>query len=265
MPNPLISVVIIEYFSLEELDLCIDGIEKSLSGINFEIIISSNSCYDNNKITYVRSKFPSVVFSFNERNGGFAYGMNKGLSLARGRYIAIANPDTIVRKGFRGMIRFMEDHQDIGAVGPQIISSEGIIQDSCRKYVSLQNFIARQIRRKFLDIPVREADIDHKLIQTVDWISGGFMVVSRSAYKATGGLDENYFLYAEDIDWCTRIRKAGFEIVYYPPMEVLFSGSRTARKLNKYTWIFLKSHFRYWMKFGFFSGYPKRLEKVFDK
>lgn len=265
MPDPIVSVIIIEYFSLEEIESSIKSIQSGLSGTDHEIIVSSNSCYDNNIRESARKRFPGIVFSFNELNGGFAYGMNRGLEKARGRFLAIANPDTRVLTGFIDLISFLEEHPEIGAAGPQMTDSEGTIQDSCRKYLTLPGFLTRQLRRMFRDMPVWEKGIDPKLIQTVDWVAGAFIVVSRKSYEATGGLDENYFLYAEDIDWCTRIRSAGFEIVYFPFMKVRFAGSRAARKFNKFTLIFIKSHFRYWQKFGFFSGYPERRKAVFDK
>jgi GT2 family glycosyltransferase len=265
MADPLISIIIIEYFSLDELESSVDGIHSGLGDIKHEIIVSSNSCYDIHTMNSVRNRFPDVIFSFNDENGGFAYGMNRGLEKARGRFLVIANSDTRILDGFSGMISFLEKHPEIGAAGPKMLDSEGIVQDSCRKYVSLPRFFNRQLKRMFRDIPVWESGIDPTLIQTVDWLSGAFIVVTRQSYEATGGLDENYFLYAEDIDWCTRIRSAGFEVVYYPAMVVRFTGSRAARKFNKYTLIFFKSHLRYWQKFGFFRGYPERRKAVFEK
>jgi N-acetylglucosaminyl-diphospho-decaprenol L-rhamnosyltransferase len=265
MPDPLVSIIIIEFFSLDELESSINGIHTSLGGVNYEIIVSSNSCYDSGTMESARSRFPEVIFSFNDRNGGFAYGMNRGLEKARGRFLVIANSDTRILEGFDGMISFLENHPEIGAAGPQMVDSGGTVQDSCRKYVSMPRFFNRQLKRMFRDIAVWESGIDHTLIQTVDWLSGAFIVVTRRSYEATLGLDENYFLYAEDVDWCTRIRAKGFEIAYYPPMKVRFTGSRTARQFNKFTLIFIKSHCRYWLKFGFFSGYPVRREIIFDK
>ncbi len=79
-------------------------------------------------------------------------------------------------------------------------------------------------------------------IQTVDWIIGAFIMVSRKAYEATGGLDDNFFMYTEDLDWCTRIRQQGFEIVYYPFTRITYKGTRRARNSFKYARIFIESH-----------------------
>lgn len=264
MKDGLISIVVIEYYSADEIVRCIQGIQSSLLNKPYEIIISSNSCYDNESKGALRARFPGTQICFNDYNGGFAYGMNRGLEKANGEFLVITNPDVMVLSGFKEMIDFLANNQDVGAIGPQMQDSSGMIQDSYRDYVSVQGLLLRHFKRIFSIDRISESHIDHNVIQTVDWLSGAFILTTRAAYNATGGMDERYFLYAEDLDWCTRIRKKGFEIVYFPPMKAVYSGTRIARKLNNYTWIFIKSHFRYWSKFGFFSGYPKRNKKIFN-
>lgn len=90
------------------------------------------------------------------------------------------------------------------------------------------------------------------------------MMVSREAYTKTGGLDDSFFMYAEDLDWCTRIRQAGFEVVYYADSEIIYKGTRRARSDINYAKIFLRSHLLYWKKFGFVYGYPKRRHVFFE-
>jgi len=244
---------------------CVESLLSQLSGEAYEIIISSNSCYDEKTRENLLLNFSAVRWIFNEKNGGFAYGMNQGLKQAKGKFLVISNPDVVVIDGLMSMISFMEANSGIGAIGPMFIDFEGNIQDSCRRYPSLQRLLARLFRRfvKNKEI-VYEKNLDYSKIQTVDWLAGAFIMVSRPAYEKTGGFDERYFLYAEDVDWCTRIRMKGFEIVYYPKARVLFKGSRNARKNIKYALIFIKSHIRYWLKFGFFGGYPSRKKFIFN-
>jgi N-acetylglucosaminyl-diphospho-decaprenol L-rhamnosyltransferase len=265
MTGPDVSIIIIEYFSLDEVCLCISAIRENLEDVDHEIIVSSNSCYDRHKQEMIIRNYPNIIWVFNKTNGGFAEGMNQGLSRATGRYLAIANPDTLVIAGFSQMLKFMDTHPDIGAIGPQMIDTEGNIQDNCRPYVSIQNYVIRQLKRIiFRYDAILEKEFDYNRIQTVDWLIGAFMMVSRSAYELTNGLDKDYFMYGEDLDWCTRIRQKGFEIVYFPIMKIVYSGSRSARKINKHSWIFVKSHFKYWLKFGFFFGYPRKKEIKYD-
>ena len=257
--KPDVSFVVIEFHSIDDIARCIHSIRSAVSGLSYEIIVSSNSCYGPERQREIAESFPDARWVFNERNGGFAYGMNRGLQHAAGRYLVIINPDVKINRGLADMVRFMDSNSDIGAAAPRIVSEEGDVQDSCRPYVSVAGFIGRLIRRTVRNTSaVLSHSFDYSLIQTVDWVIGAFIMVRRDAYGRTGGLDEHYFMYAEDLDWCTRIRAAGYEVVYNPSMEITYKGSRAARRSKKYARIFLKSHMHYWRKFGFFFGYPRR-------
>jgi N-acetylglucosaminyl-diphospho-decaprenol L-rhamnosyltransferase len=263
--NPKISFVIIEYNSIAEVKNCIESIRENSKGIPIQIIVSSNSCYSLSTQTQLANDYSSAEWVFNKRNGGFAYGMNRGLSKGQGEYFAVVNPDAILLNGIQKMIEFLDQNPEVGVAGPQLIDSKGVIQDSCRFYVTLPRFIIRNMKRLILDLPVvHEKGLNYSLIQTVDWIIGAFMMVRRDAYIATKGMDENYLFYAEDMDWCQRIRKAGFEVVYFPLVRANYRGTRAARKLNRKSIVFLKSHFRFWKRNGFLHIMPPRSTKVFD-
>ncbi len=252
-----LSIVVVEYHSVDEIQRCIKGITASLSDV--EIIISSNSQYDGQTQKKLVADFPQCRWVFNEKNGGFAYAMNRGLEVATGDVLAISNPDCIIKTGIDKMMTFLLEHPDVGAIAPQIVDEEGNIQDSVREYVTVPRFISRQIKRiLFRKELILDPNIDYNRLQTVDWAIGAFIMVSRAAYNETKGLCEDYFMYAEDLDWCTRIREAGFEVVYYPDAKIIYKGSRSARKSSFYMKIFLKSHFIYWRRFGALWGYPIR-------
>ena len=145
------------------------------------------------------------------------------------------------------MAEFLTTHPEVGAIGPKIVDDENNIQDSCRSYVTLPSYIMRQVKRiLFKKDSVLDSKFDYNSVQTVDWIIGAFIMVTREVYEKTGGLCDDYFMYAEDLDWCTRIRKAGYEVVYYPKAQIVYKGTRSARHSWKYMKIFLKSHFLYW-------------------
>ena len=265
MDKKIVSIIILEYFSLQDVKRCISSIRSSIETLPHEIIVSSNSCYSIDKQNKIINTFKDVKWLFNEKNGGFAYGMNKGLAEASGRYLLIINSDVIIQNGFRGMIEFMEANPGIGAIGPQMIDDFGLIQDTCRPYVTLPGFVSRQIRRLITrEISVMTKNFNYSMIQTVDWLAGACIMIPYSVFSLTGGFSTDYFMYAEDMDLCTRIRQYGYEVVYYPKMQVIYKGSRQARKLNKFTRMFITSHLKYWMKFGFFSGYPKREDHEYE-
>jgi GT2 family glycosyltransferase len=247
-----ISIVIVEYHSLCDLQKCISSIlDQNILG-ECEFIISSNSCYAKNEQERILAQYPNYIWLFNDFNGGFAYAMNKGLKIAKGDFLIILNPDSLIKSGFNDMLVFMNKHTDVGAIGPQIMDPNGNIQDSFREYLTVQNFLYRHIKRLLLKKDIIWDDYDKSKIQTVDWIIGAFILVRRDVYERIGGLDSGYFLYCEDLDWCTRIVRSGYKVVYYPKMKIEYMGSRTARQSIKYTKIFLKSLLRYWRKFGFF-------------
>lgn len=256
--DKLLSIVIVEYHSVEEINKCIDSIDASIN-VPYEILVSSNSCYDEATRNTITPRNSKVRWLFNARNGGFAYAMNCGLREAKGDYLVIMNSDCIITSDLGLMVGFMERHPEVGAMGPQIKDNVGNIQDTARPYVSLPRLFLRHLRRVAQrQSSVLENRMDYETVQTVDWVIGAFIMVSRKAYSLTHGLDDRYFMYAEDLDWCTRIRKEKLEVVYFPPVVVTYKGTRRARKNKKYAAIFVRSHLHYWRKFGFFNGYPPR-------
>ncbi|MEG0518891.1 MAG: glycosyltransferase family 2 protein [Bacteroidales bacterium] len=254
-----ISIIIVEYHSLLEIKKCVSSIRNYFQAHNYEIIISSNSCYSLPKIQQIQDEDKDIVWCINDLNGGFAYAMNSGLKIATGDILIITNPDVVFEAGIIQMAKFLQNTSYLGAVAPKILDDLGNIQDSCRNYITLPSFCIRNVIRLIRrDTVILDKNIDLHKIQTVDWVIGAFIMVKREAYEITQGLDHKYFLYCEDLDWCTRIRKAGFEIAYYPQAIIRYTGSRRARESLKYTMIFLKSLFRYWNKFGYFKISPNR-------
>lgn len=261
----LISIIIVEYHSIEEIKRCLSSIQRTIM-LPYEIIVSSNSCYNENERPRESDYADNVRWVYNETNGGFAYAMNKGLKKAKGDYLIIMNSDCSFTESLQPIVNFLQSHPEVGAIAPRIIDHEGNIQDTARPYVSLPRFLWRQIRRIITrEISILNTSMDYNKIQTVDWVIGAFIMVTRHAYDRVGGLDESFFMYAEDIDWCTRIRKHGYEVVYYPKVTIKYKGTRRARENAHYALIFLKSHIGYWRKYGFFYGYPKRQELKSDK
>lgn len=262
----MISIVVIEYNSLDDIDKCVATIKQRCTGMEYEIIVSSNSCYPKEKQDELVRAMADVRWCFNERNGGFGYGMNQGLKNASGDYLVVMNPDVILKGNLLVLADFLKSHKAAGAVAPQIVGHDGSVQDSCRKFVTPWRFFARQLRRKLTGNElVKNERFDYSRIQTADWVSGAFIMVKREVYETVGGFDEGYFMYYEDVDWCTRIWKAGYQVVYCPKMRIEYEGSRSARRNKKYAKIFMQSQLRYWKKFGFVFGHPKHEQVFFDE
>lgn len=258
-----LSIIIVEYYSLDEIQICVKSIQNKI-GVSHEIIVSSNSEYSSEQKESILSHSNGVIWLFNPHNGGFAYAMNEGLKKAKGKYLAIMNSDCTITSSLSGMIDFMNKNPFVGAIAPKMLDVDGNVQDTARKYVSLPRYIKRQIVRLMKHKVAVLDKMDYNKVQTVDWLIGAFIMVSSAAYEKTNGLDNAFFMYAEDLDWCTRIRQHSFEVVYYPRIIVIYKGTRRARNSYKYAKIFIRSHLLFWKKFGFFFGYPKRKEIVFE-
>ncbi|WP_308759879.1 glycosyltransferase family 2 protein [uncultured Bacteroides sp.] len=243
----ILSFIIVEYYSISEILNCCSSIDKSTdSELKYEIIVSSNSVYPDEYKAELLSRYGNLKWIFNEKNGGFAYAMNCGLEKAIGDIFIIMNPDVKIKEGVNDMLCFLQSHLDVGIIAPRIVDINGKVQDSFRTFITPWNFLYRHLLR-FLG---HESYIKvNDEIQEIDWVIGAFMATSRSAYEKVGGLDDRYFMYCEDMDWCKRMHLQGYSVVYYPQAVIEYEGTRSARHSWKYAWIFMKSLFRYWTKF----------------
>ncbi len=243
----MISIVIIEYHSLSEIESFLRSINSNIEG-ECEVIVSSNSQYDKVRQKSILSEFPYVRWTFNERNGGFAYGMNEGLKVAKGDILVIMNPDVKLKTPVRPMVEFLLSYPMVGIIAPKIVDEDGIIQDSFRDFITPWRFFLRQLG--WIKDKGRLHVKDFKEPKMGDWVIGAFMMCRRDFYEKVGGLSDNYFMYCEDMDWCKRAHLAGYEVVYFPETVVEYKGTRAARRSWKYAKIHLKSLLTYWGKYG---------------
>ena len=243
----MISIIIIEYHSRDEIDKFSSSLEI-LSEQELEIIISSNSQYKKDEQVQILADTPNLHWIFNERNGGFAYGMNEGLKIAKGDILIVVNPDVKLKTSLQPMVDYLLSHKEVGIIGPKIIDKNGTIQDSFRHYITPLGFVMRH-----LDGIVHRRQLHVRDFQEPvkgDWVIGAFMMCRRDFYEEVGGLNDDYFMYCEDMDWCKRAHLAGYDVVYYPNTIIEYKGTRSARRSWKYAKIFLKSLFTYWRKYG---------------
>ena len=245
----LLSIIVIEYNSMAEIIFFAKQVKEKLNAIDYELIVSSNSCYKPSQQDAIREQYPEIRWQFNPENGGFAYGMNHGIGVAKGEYILISNPDVILKKGIREAIAYLQSNPDVGIIGPCIRDEQGTVQDSFRKYVTMPVFIVRQMKRILQTEKPLEIDETSEPIE-IDWVIGASMLARRTVLEKVQGFDQHYFMYSEDIDLCTRIRHSGYKIVYLPKFEVEYKGTRSARRSWKYAKIFIKSHLYLWRKHG---------------
>lgn len=243
-----VSFIIVEYHSIDEILICQRSISENLpKDFSYEVLVSSNSVYPTSKQKELRVLYKDLKWIFNEKNGGFAYAMNQGLKAAVGDVLVIMNPDVKLGGGFREMLDYLQQNDKVGIIAPQIKNEDGMVQDSFRNFITPLNFLVRHMKR----LIKCEELIVPTVATKMDWVIGAFMMMPRKAYEVVQGLDDGYFMYCEDMDICKRMQLNGYSVIYYPNAEIVYEGTRSARKSKKYARIFLQSLFRYWRKFGF--------------
>jgi len=202
-----------------------------------EIIVVDNGSSDGS-VEMVRADFPQVQVIANEHNLGFTRGNNQGLAASRGRYVLFLNPDAeVVGNALATMVRYMEDHPDVGALGPQLRYPNGSVQSSRRRFPTLGMafFESTLLELWWPDNPwarrYRMADRDDEMEQEVDWVVGACLLVRREVLERIGGFDEGFFMYSEEMDLCRRIREAGWRVMYVPTAQVIHHEGRSSEQV----------------------------------
>ena len=250
----MLSVIIVNWNVRDLLRECLRSIEAGKGGLSLEIIVVDSASSDDS-VAMGRSEFPSVHLIACTENVGFPRGNNLGLQEARGDYLLLLNPDTvIVDDALAVLVSYLQANPDVGVVGPQLLNPDGSVQSSRRRFPTvttgffestwLEGLAPGILRRYYaLDLPdAATAD--------VDWLTGACIMVPRSTYEAVGGMDEGYFMYSEELDWCRRIKESGRRVVYYPAAQVIHHVGKsseqavTARHIN-----FNQAKLRYFRKY----------------
>jgi len=237
-----LSIVIISWNVRELLRLCLDSIQESLRGEKREGLLVETIIFDNGSTDgsadMVREDFPRVHLMESEVNLGFTKGNNLAIGQSEGRYILLLNPDTeVVGDALGTMVAYMEAHPRVGALGPQLLNPDGTTQSSRRRFPTLATaflestvlqpwFQGSRILKRYylLDRPDDE-------IQPVDWAVGAALLIRREALHQVGPLDEEFFMYSEELDWCYRLKAQGWEVVYLPTAQVVHQEGRSSEQV----------------------------------
>lgn len=223
MTPPLLSVIIVSWNTRELLRACLDSLLPAPEGLALQILVVDNGSQDGTP-AMVRESFPAVELLESGRNLGFSAGNNLALARARGRYLMLLNPDTIVHEGaLTTLVAFLADHPNAGLVGPQIRYADGSLQPSRHRFPTLLTLFVASTP---LHAPLRALLGSYYLsgtpetAQLVGWLSGAALLLRREVYEQVGGLDERFFMYFEETDWQRRIRAAGWSIWYVPAARI---------------------------------------------
>lgn len=282
-----LSLIIVSYNVQHFLELCLQSVQEALKNIDSEVIVVDNASADDS-CKVVADKFPSVNLIANNDNLGFSKATNQGVAIAKGEYVLILNPDTVVGENtLKNALNFAEKQSDFGALGVQLIDGKGdFLPESKREiptpkisFYKMLGWTKNNSKNYYANY--LSADENGKVAVLV----GAFMLMKRSVYNEVGGFDERYFMYGEDIDLSYKILKNGYQNYYYGNEKVIhFKGESTIKDKNrlydfyKAMEIFYNTHFKvnkvydFMMKFGIriwktlsFFGLKKKKNNIESK
>ena len=229
-----ISIVMVNWNTKHLLLQSLGSIYQTSKKMKIEVWVVDNGSSDGS-VTAVREKFPVVLLIENENNLGFAKAVNQGLRKASGRYVLLLNPDTQVKHGaIERLVSFMNAHPDVGIAGAQLFNADGSKQNSIANFPSLATELLNKNFLRWLfpgTFPGKERDYPEPI--EVDSVIGACMMVRREASDQVGLLDEDYFLFLEETDWCYRMKKAGWKVYHVPQAEVYHFQGKSAEKDKK--------------------------------
>lgn len=258
-----LSIIIVNYKMWQLTRALVESLLQDESLLkNTEIIVVDNNS-GNDSVYLLRSDFPEITVIDNTENLGLAAGVNIGIRHATGNYYLILNPDMIALPGAgKTLVDFMENNPTVGIAGGKLVSPNGKLQYSCYKFYTPMTIVYRRTlfgktnegkkaTREFL-----MKDFDHKGIKDVDWLMGSCLIVRKKAFEIVGGMDERFFLYFEDVDWCRRMWEGGWRVTYVPQAVFSHFHQRSSEKgailgifFNRPTREHIKSAIKYFWKF----------------
>jgi GT2 family glycosyltransferase len=259
-----LSVIIITWNAKHFLEKCLESIYCKNKNFEFELIIIDNNSKDGS-IEFINENYKCATLIKNKKNRGVAPARNQGLKIAKGKYVLILDVDTeiLTDNAFKILIDYMNQNTDVGILGTKLIFPSGEFQYTCRKFPSVWvklfnrfEFLHFLQRSKMMDEHYMVSE-DHNQILDVDYIIGAFQFIRKSVIDKIGLYDEKIFYGPEDIDYCLRIKKNGYKVVYFPDVVLYHFYQRiTKRFFSKITFAHIKALVYFYFKHKYII-YPK--------
>ena len=232
-----LSVVIVSYNTRCLLDACLSSVFEagglSASGdgqARLEVVVVDNGSHDGSA-DMVRLRYPQAHLIALTDNVGFARGSNAGMRASKGRYLLLLNSDTVVLdQALARMVSFLDDHPQFAAIGPLLLNPDGSVQTSCFSFTTVTDILFESIglTALFPRSPLFNrrglGGFDRAAVREVDWLSGACLMVRRDVLTSVGLLDEDFFMYGEELDWCYRMKQAGLRVAFFPGARVIHHG-----------------------------------------
>jgi GT2 family glycosyltransferase len=242
---PDLSIILVNWNSCDITSDAISSIDAQTRDITYEIFVVDNGSTRDRSVEELPRRFPSMTFVRNSANMGFTIANNQGITRSRGRYVLVLNNDTVqTENALAAAVRYMDEHPDVGALGiqhrnPDADRSE---QPSAWGFPRPWREIASLIGVPWAD---RFAPVETDAERDVDWVCGSFLMMRRACLEQIGPLDERFFIYDEDVDWCQRAWAAGWKIRFWPGASMIHLGAAARPFMKDKTFVHFRSHLSY--------------------
>jgi GT2 family glycosyltransferase len=241
-----LSIVIVNYNVRYFLEQCLHSVKKALNGLSAEVFVVDNNSVDGS-VEMLNERFPEIITIANKENLGFSRANNQAIRLAKGEYVLLLNPDTVVEDNtFRNILQFMDEHPDAGGLGVKMVDGNGKFLPESKRglptpavaFYKIFGF-SRLFPRSRVFGRYHLGYLDNEETHPVEILSGAFMLLRKSVLDEIGLLDETFFMYGEDIDLSYRIIKAGYKNYYYPGARIIhYKGESTKKGSLNYVLVF---------------------------
>jgi GT2 family glycosyltransferase len=251
--GPDLAVVVVNYNAGEHLLACLTSVLASAGDAALEIVVVDNNSRDGSAKAAAQ-RLPEVLVIETGTNRGFAAGVNVGIRATRAPFVFVLNPDAEITVGsLSALAKLARDRPNAGLLGPLIRNTDGTLYPSGRTFPSVLQAIGHAFLGPFdpenrFTREYTMAGWDRTTERRVDWVSGSAMLLRRSALDRIGLLDEGFFLYGEELDLCTRLRDAGWRVVFTPEVEVTHVGAVSTGRSRRMNLIHSRSIYRYYRK-----------------
>jgi len=256
-----LSIIIVNWNTRDILHHCLLSIYAQTEGVEREVIVIDNGSTDGS-VEMIKRNFREVILVENAGNRGFAAANNQGIKISKGRYVCLVNSDIIVLEYcIQKLMSFIDEYPSIGIVGPRIVNPDGSVRTSCNHFPTISNNLcqalglSRLFPKSTFFSPWTMDSWSHDSTRSVDVVAGSFWMVRRKAIDEVGLLDEDFFIYGEDIDWCKRFHNAGWDVVFYPGAEAIHLGGASSNNAPVRFYLEMqKADLQYWRKHHGKSG-----------
>ncbi len=273
-----LSIVIVNWKTKELTAAAIASVFEQTKALLFEVILIDNNSADGS-VEALRSQFPQIIIVENATNLGFGKANNQGMRLAKGQYIMLLNSDTVVLdRALEKMVAYLEEHSDVMMIGPKVLNADHTFQHACRRMLPtpLSSFyhlfgLVKIFRKSARVNAYKGYNREPNVTEPVEALSGAAMMFRREVFEATGGFDERFFMYGEDLDFSKQVFDRGWKTMFVHTAEIIHYGGASSKKrrtksiVNFYDamWLYYDKHWgtkhNVFLKAAVWSGIKTRL------